>query len=316
MAKYIVGDIFKGDYPISQYFGQNKSYYQQFGFNGHEGVDFATPTGVETLAPFKRNIILQDQDDPKSGAYGDYIVVWDPEQKCAIWYCHLSINNVEFGKEYPKGTVLGKTGNTGNSSGPHIHVNFVETDANGVRQNTANGYKGMLNILDPNLVEWKLGTDQATIPVENQQKLIEQLRKERDINWNLYVPFKDAGFENIDKVRTELKAKQDTIDNLNTQISKLQSEHSAKDTQISSLNAQVTTITTEVESLRVQANEWQEKKKEYDQLEKNYQSDKIQWAAYQETTNRQIGQLKNTSYTTAPTQVLVAEVVRRILHIS
>lgn len=316
MAKYTVGDIFKGDYPISQYFANNPGYYAQYGFNGHEGVDFATPVGVEILAPFKRNIILQDQNDPKSGAYGNYIVVWDPDQKCVIWFCHLSENFVDFGKEYPKGAVLGKTGNTGKSSGPHVHVNFAETDANRNRLNTNNGFKGFLNILDSNLVQWQLGTEQTTIPVENQQSLIDQLRKERDDNWNLYAPFKDAGYDNIDKVKAEVKAKQDTIDNLNTQIAKLQSEQSVVVAQISSSNAQLLTLQSELEGLRKQSEEWIEKKKLYEQMESNYQKDKLTWEAFQQTTNRQIAQLKNTSFKTAKSSILFGELTRRFLRIN
>lgn len=159
MAKYIVGDIFKGDFPISQYFGQRPEYYAQFGFKGHEGVDWATPQGVDILAPFD-GLIIRDNDDPKSGAYGTHLVVWDKVQKCALWYCHLLSNSVQIGQSVKKGQVIGKTGNTGNTSGPHLHVNFVETDAQGNRLNLNNGYKGFLNILDSNLVKWVLAGNQ------------------------------------------------------------------------------------------------------------------------------------------------------------
>jgi hypothetical protein len=315
MAKYSIGDIFKGDYPISQYFGNNPSYYAQFGFNGHEGVDFATPVGIEVLAPFKRNVILQDQDDPKSGAYGDYIVVWDPDQKIVVWYCHLSVNNVELGKEYPYGTVLGKTGNTGNSTGPHLHINFAETDDNRNRLNTGNGFKGFLNILDKNLVEWKLGQQTAT-PVEDQQTLIDQLRKDRDNNWNLYAPFKDAGYDTVDKVKAALKQKDDIIDNLNTQISKIQNEHSTKDTQISSLQSQVLTITQEVEGLRTKANELEELKKYYSQLESDAQAYKLRSQEAETRYLQKIKSLEGTSYKTAPNSVLFQQLTKNMLHIS
>jgi hypothetical protein len=315
MAKYIIGDIFKGDYPISQYYANNPGYYKQFGFNGHEGIDFATPVGVEVLAPFKRNIILQDQDDPKSGAYGDYIVVWDPDQHIVVWYCHLTANNVSIGQEYPYGTVLGKTGNTGNSSGPHLHVNFAETDANRTRLNTTNGFKGFLNILDTSLVEWKLG-QQVTIPVENQQALIDKLRKDRDTNWDLYAPFKEAGYETIDKVKEELKKRDETINNLNTQITKLTSEHSASTTEVSSLTAQVTTLAAELDGLRPKAAELVETKKLYDQLQESHQADKLRWQEAETRYRQQVKALENTSYTTVASSVLWKQLLKNTLHVS
>lgn len=151
---YNLSDIFEGDYPISQKYGVNQAYYRQFGLDGHEGVDYATPIGVNILCPFEEGIILRDNDDFKNNAYGNFIVVWDPIQLCAVWYCHLSSNTVQHGQKVTRGQVLGKTGNSGNSSGPHLHVNFVVTDGAGNRLNTNNGRQGFLNILDPALVQW------------------------------------------------------------------------------------------------------------------------------------------------------------------
>jgi len=159
MAKAILQDIFEGNYPISQKYGVNKAYYLKVSGgtlkNGHEGVDWATPTGVKILAPFN-GIILRDIEASVKNVYGGHIVVWDPVQKCAVWYCHLSSNSVVRGQIVKAGQVLGRTGNTGNTTGPHLHVNYVKTDAYGNRLNTNNGSLGFLNILDPNLVQWKL----------------------------------------------------------------------------------------------------------------------------------------------------------------
>lgn len=156
MSKYKLSDIFEGNYPITQKYGERPDYYKKFGLSGHEGVDFKTPTNTDILSPFDGKII-RDTDDPKSGAYGNHIVVWDPKQKCAVWFCHLTSNLCKIGDVVKKGQVLGRTGNTGNSTGPHLHFNFVETDGSGNRLNKDNGYQGFLNPLDKNLVEWVLG---------------------------------------------------------------------------------------------------------------------------------------------------------------
>lgn len=167
MAKYILSDIFKGDFSISQFYGQRPEYYSQFGLSGHEGTDWATPTGTSILVPFDGQIV-KDFDDPVGKAYGNNITIWDPIQKCALGYGHLKDNNVSLNDNVKKGQVLGHTNNTGKSSGPHLHLNFFETDANGIRLNTKNGYNGGLNVLDPNLVEWKLGNNQPIPQPANQ----------------------------------------------------------------------------------------------------------------------------------------------------
>jgi hypothetical protein len=163
MSKYVLADLFEGDYRISQLYGANPNYYKQYGFAGHEGVDWATPVGVKILAPFNGKI-LRNETNPRASAYGIYIVVWDPTQRCAVWYAHLSESYVAVGQMVTKGQILGKTGNTGNSTGPHIHVGFVETDGSGNRLHMTNGYKGFLNILDRNLVEWRLGKNAEPAP--------------------------------------------------------------------------------------------------------------------------------------------------------
>lgn len=164
--KYKLSDLFEGDYPISQPFGANPQNYQLYGLAGHEGIDYETPIGVNVYCPFESGIILRDVDDPKSGNYGNYIVIWDTVQKCAVWYCHLSSNLVSYGQKVTRGQVVGKTGNSGNSTGAHLHVNFVETDASGNRLNTGNGYQGFLNLF--NYVEWITNSPQP--PMTNDRR--------------------------------------------------------------------------------------------------------------------------------------------------
>ena len=154
--KYQISDIFEGHYPISQYYGVNPQNYIKYGLLGHEGIDYATPTGTKILCPFEEGIILRDNDDFKNSNYGNYIVVWDKRQKCAVWFCHLSANDVGNGHIVKRGQVLGRTGNSGNSSGPHLHFNLVETDSNGNRLNMNNGYQGFISPLDN--IQWISGT--------------------------------------------------------------------------------------------------------------------------------------------------------------
>ncbi len=155
MAKYQVSDIFIGNYRVSQYFGANAAYYSRFGLPGHEGTDWATPSGTRLLVPFARGRVIRSGS---YGVYGYHVVIWDASQLCAIWYCHLAqLPYVVVGQTYNRNTVVGVTGNTGNSSGAHLHCNFVETDVDGKRLNRYNAYQGFRNILNPYLVGWQLG---------------------------------------------------------------------------------------------------------------------------------------------------------------
>lgn len=156
MAKYYVYNFLKDSFPISQIYGSNVPYYKQISNNGllygHEGVDYKTPNGTDIFSPFD-GIIVRDGFDGK--AYGNYVVIWDPVQKCAVWFCHLQDTMVSVSDKVTKGQLLGHTNNTGNTTGPHVHVNFVETDENGIRLHSNDGEQGFMNILDTNLVEFR-----------------------------------------------------------------------------------------------------------------------------------------------------------------
>ncbi len=150
-----LSDIFVGDFPITQGFGNNPDYYKAFGLQAHEGVDFGTPNGTPIISATD-GVVVRDLDDPKSGEYGIHCVVWDKSQNCATWYCHLQENKVNIGQAVVKGQLLGYSNNTGNSTGPHLHFNLCKTDDLGNRINTDNGYKGFINSRDGRIAIWNI----------------------------------------------------------------------------------------------------------------------------------------------------------------
>ena len=83
----------------------------------HSGVDFAVPTGTEVLAV--ADGVVANANWGK--AYGTHIVQTLPDGTFFI-YAHLSKSLVKPKGKISKGQVIGKSGNTGNSSGPHLHV--------------------------------------------------------------------------------------------------------------------------------------------------------------------------------------------------
>ena len=156
MAKYKLYHFTEHRHVISQVYGARVDYYRDISGGalqrGHEGVDFPTVTGTPILCPFDKGIVVKVlENDPK---YGKYVVVGDPVQKIAVGWGHLLDIAVKVGDEVSKGQVLCRTNNTGNTSGEHVHVNFMETDQNFYRLNRSNGSLGYLDIMDQNLVEF------------------------------------------------------------------------------------------------------------------------------------------------------------------
>ncbi len=81
----------------------------------HTGVDFAVPAGTNVLAVADGKIEAANW----GGSYGTQLV-------CKVeggWviYAHLSKALVKAGDKVTKGQHVGESGNTGNSSGPHLH---------------------------------------------------------------------------------------------------------------------------------------------------------------------------------------------------
>lgn len=83
----------------------------------HSGVDFAVPVGTKVLAV--ADGVVANANWGK--AYGTHIVQTLPDGTFFI-YAHLSKSLVKPKSKISKGQVIGKSGNTGNSSGPHLHV--------------------------------------------------------------------------------------------------------------------------------------------------------------------------------------------------
>ncbi len=102
-------------YPISLVFGALRPGLWRT-HDDHWGTDFACPVGTPVYA-VEDGFILFAQEDP--GGWGHFL-----ELKAGndyYIYGHLSEWKVKEGDKVTKGQVIGLTGNTGNSTGPHLH---------------------------------------------------------------------------------------------------------------------------------------------------------------------------------------------------
>ena len=125
----------------------------------HTGVDFAVPVGTDVLA------VADGVIDPATWgkSYGTQLV-----QKLDggyFIYAHLSKALVKPGDKVSEGQVIGKSGNTGNSTGPHLHVEL---------RNKAHWSSG--TDLDPNAL---IGTKKASVTKKVVAKVVAPVVKKK-----------------------------------------------------------------------------------------------------------------------------------------
>lgn len=95
----------------------------------HEGIDVAVAEGTPIKAAAAGNVVLA-QGEAESGGYGNFTCL-DHGGGLSTCYAHQSSIGVAVGQAVEQGEVIGASGNTGNSTGPHLHF---ETRLNGMAQ--------------------------------------------------------------------------------------------------------------------------------------------------------------------------------------
>lgn len=83
----------------------------------HTGLDLAAPTGTPVHAAATGTVIASRRD----GSYGLKVEI-EHSDGTVTYYAHLSSAAVEAGAAVLAGDVIGEVGSTGNSSGPHLHI--------------------------------------------------------------------------------------------------------------------------------------------------------------------------------------------------
>ncbi|MFI1227128.1 MULTISPECIES: M23 family metallopeptidase [unclassified Streptomyces] len=87
----------------------------------HSGQDFAVPIGTSVVAAHKGTVVKAGPNGAGDGpAYGNAVVIKHSNGKYSQ-YAHLSKVNVKIGQTVKTGQKIALSGNTGNSSGPHLH---------------------------------------------------------------------------------------------------------------------------------------------------------------------------------------------------
>jgi murein DD-endopeptidase MepM/ murein hydrolase activator NlpD len=102
-----------GSYQLTSTFGDSGGMWE----NDHTGQDFAAPTGTPVKAVHSGTV----KEAGWAGSYG-YRIVLELDDGTEVWYCHLSSMKVAAGAEVTTKDVIGNVGSTGNSTGPHLHL--------------------------------------------------------------------------------------------------------------------------------------------------------------------------------------------------
>ena len=103
---------FAGEYPITQYYGEKIT--SPF----HTGIDYACPLGTPILASSDGVIRFNGHD--KTG-YGNCVII-EHDIAHSTLYAHLHSTAFYFtGAKVKRGDIIGWSGSTGNSTGPHLH---------------------------------------------------------------------------------------------------------------------------------------------------------------------------------------------------
>lgn len=89
------------------------------GLHGYNAVDYAIPVGSPLMAAADGEVVIA-KTTGWNGGYAEYIVISHYNGSQTV-YGHLSAVYVTPGQKVTKGQLIGLTGNTGNSTGPHLH---------------------------------------------------------------------------------------------------------------------------------------------------------------------------------------------------
>ncbi|MFB7915128.1 M23 family metallopeptidase [Streptomyces sp. NPDC056061] len=110
-------------YELSASYGNDGSRWA----HKHSGQDFAVPVGTKVEAAHSGTVVKAGPNGGGDGpAYGNAVVIKHGNGTYSQ-YAHLSQIDVRIGQTVKTGDRIALSGNTGNSSGPHLHFEIRHT---------------------------------------------------------------------------------------------------------------------------------------------------------------------------------------------
>jgi murein DD-endopeptidase MepM/ murein hydrolase activator NlpD len=102
--------------PVNSEFGRRNSPWSEDRLEAHSGMDIGAPRGTPVLAPATGTVVFAGSQPE----YGITLII-DHGNDIKTLYGHLTRVDVTAEQKVERGQVVAQTGNTGRSSGPHLH---------------------------------------------------------------------------------------------------------------------------------------------------------------------------------------------------
>lgn len=144
---------------VTQGFGLNEAMYRPFGLKGHNGIDFRTafldtPKGHRYVYPMAPGKVIEVGDEDlyilgkrvKGRGYGKFVRILYFDGAQAV-FGHLEKQYVRVGMSVSTKDVIGLTGNTGFSTGSHLHVGYRPPNWQALYNNGFKGYVDFIKLL-------------------------------------------------------------------------------------------------------------------------------------------------------------------------
>ncbi len=115
---------FLGRHPITQPYGATAFARTAYRTRFHNGIDYGMPIGTPILAAASGRVFAVGNNG--NYQYGRYIAIKHNDNFFTL-YAHLSRESVRVGQLVSQGEIIGHSGNTGFSTGPHLHLGVYQT---------------------------------------------------------------------------------------------------------------------------------------------------------------------------------------------
>lgn len=144
---------------ITQLFGSTADSKRLYTSGTHNGVDFGTPVGTPVKAVFSGTVTATGNTDLQAGcySYGKWVLLKHPNGLSTI-YGHLSSISVSTGASVDTGDLIGLSGNTGYTTGPHLHLTVFATQGMRVQVYTSS-----------------IGCKKVTIPIADKSAYLDPM---------------------------------------------------------------------------------------------------------------------------------------------
>jgi murein DD-endopeptidase MepM/ murein hydrolase activator NlpD len=144
---------------ITQLFGLTADSKRLYTSGTHNGVDFGTPTGTPVKAVLAGTVTATGNTDLQAGcySYGKWVLLKHSNGLSTL-YGHFSAISVAQGASVNTGDVIGLSGNTGYSTGPHLHLTVFATQGMRVQTYTSS-----------------IGCKQVTIPIADKSAYLDPM---------------------------------------------------------------------------------------------------------------------------------------------